>query len=257
MNPRTTHSRRMQGFSLIELMIALVAGLIVIGAVLAFTLSSLRSNTQMVQAARLSQELRNSMDFISREFRRAGYDENALGYYSQTTSGAVTTSPFAMLLVQPGTAPDGACVIYAYDRQPGTAGTVQLANGEIRGIRRRVRNGVGVIEVAESAGSTAPACGGGSPNYTTYPASCSSDGWCALSDPRTANISQFSVDTTNNFTVAAVASSSPLTVRSLDVTLRGNLIGQPEVDRTVSMRIRVRADCLQSAAACNIAPVGT
>jgi len=252
------HTRQKAGgFSLIELMIALVAGLIVVGAVLAFTLSSLRSNTQMVQAARLSQELRSSMDYVSRELRRAGYDEDALRYYSQTVSGTVVSSPFAALLVSNPSPAVDACIIYAYDRQPGTAGAVQLSNGEIRGIRRMVRNGVGVIEVAESAAGVTPACNGSSPNYGTYPASCASSGWCALSDPRTVDITQFIVTTNNSFTIPATGNTTPLTVRSLGVTFRANLIGQLDVVRTVSTRIRVRADCLQSGAACNTAPTGT
>lgn len=60
------YQRQSRGFSLVELMISLAIGLIVVSAVLAFTLSSLTANSEYVQSTRLSQELRNSMDFISR-----------------------------------------------------------------------------------------------------------------------------------------------------------------------------------------------
>lgn len=267
--------RRSAGFSLIELMIALVAGLIVVGAVLSFTMSSLQSNTQLVQATRLTQELRNSIDYVSRELRRAGYDENYMGYYSQTTNAAVTptSSRFALLLVEngttnPATPINNACVVYAYDRQPGTAGGLpERANGEIRAIRRIVRDGVGVIEMAESAAGLTPTCAGASPVYTTYPPSCNAaSGWCPLSDPRTVNITAFVVTTNRNFDLAATASTMPQSVRSLGVTITGNLIGQPDVVRSVMTRVRVRADCQNPAATpivagtppnCNIAPVGT
>ena len=67
------YQRQSQGFSLVELMISLAIGLIVVSAVLAFTLSSLTANSEYVQSTRLSQELRNTMDFVSRELRRAGF----------------------------------------------------------------------------------------------------------------------------------------------------------------------------------------
>jgi prepilin-type N-terminal cleavage/methylation domain-containing protein len=66
--------RRSAGFSLVELMVAMVAGLIVTGAVVAFTMSTMKGNTEYVRSARLTQELRNSLDQVTRELRRAGYD---------------------------------------------------------------------------------------------------------------------------------------------------------------------------------------
>lgn len=255
------------GFSLIELMVALVAGLIVVGAVLAFTLASLRSNTELIQATRLTQELRNSIDYVSRELRRAGYDEDSMRYYSQASVGAALVSPFSALRIENGTATpttpvNNACLIYSYDRQPGTSGILELANGEIRAIRRVVRSvndrDVGVVESAESSAAVTPDCNGASPVYTTYPATCNtSSGWCPLSDSRAVDITAFVVTTNRNASLDATPTTSALQLRSLGVTLTGNLIGQPDVVRSVSTRVRVRADCLQTAAICNIGPTPT
>ena len=99
------------GFSLIELMIALVAGLVVAGAAVAFMVSSLRSNNDYVQATKLEQELRSNLDFVTRDLRRAGYDQDALSYINQPASSAAT-SPFNRILIATG----NECVIYAYDR---------------------------------------------------------------------------------------------------------------------------------------------
>ena len=57
-----TAPRKVAGFSLVELMVALVAGMVVAGAMLAFTVSSVRANSDFVAAARLTQELRNTLD---------------------------------------------------------------------------------------------------------------------------------------------------------------------------------------------------
>lgn len=64
---------RQRGFSLIELMIAMVIGLVVTGAVVAFIFSLMRANTQTLSALRLNSELRTSVELISRELRRAAF----------------------------------------------------------------------------------------------------------------------------------------------------------------------------------------
>src|SRR3546814_11497886 len=131
-------------------MVALGIGLIVSGAVLAFTISIVRARAEYVQAVRLTQELRAVGQFIDSELRRAGYDEAALSFVGSNT--ATDFSNFSPILVD-ATA-DANCVIYAYDRAPGNPGQVDLANQEVRGIRRSTvtigGETVGVIEMAES-----------------------------------------------------------------------------------------------------------
>ena len=51
-----------------------------------------------VRSTRLTQELRNSLDLVSRELRRAGYDENALRYIAMSASNNAT-SPFAAMRI--------------------------------------------------------------------------------------------------------------------------------------------------------------
>ena len=80
-----------RGFSLVELMVALVAGMIVAGAVLAFTISSVRSNSEFVTSARLMQELRTISQDREDELRRAGYDDDAMGYIASSSAKASST----------------------------------------------------------------------------------------------------------------------------------------------------------------------
>lgn len=249
--------RRNGGFSLVELMIALVAGLIVSGAVLAFAMSSMKSNSEYVLSTRLTQELRNTLDLAARDLRRAGYDDNALRYL-----GNNNVSPFARLRVETATESDGstsACVLYAYDRSAagGAVGTLDVGNGEVRGLRRKLAtiNGraVGVMEYAVSSGTTKPACGDSALNYAAFPVACNGV-WCPLSDSRSLSISQFAV--VNNVTDVGAAGSGQMRIRSLDLTLAGRLIGNTEFLRTVQTRVRVQADCaLSTFSNCdNVAP---
>lgn len=229
-----------RGFSLIELMITLVAGLIVSGAALAFLMSSMRSNGEYVQSTRLTEELRNSLDLASRDLRRAGYDDDALKYMA---TGAL--SPLSKIrLVNGGAA--NSCIIYAYDRAGGVAGQVDLDRGEVRALRRVTAtvNGVanvGIIEYAESTGTTRPTCTDASATYTSYPPACAGL-WCALSDPATLNITAFTI--TDQSPAALGTGTNQLLIRNFLVSVTGQLVGSSDVTRGVSTRVRVRSDCV-------------
>lgn len=256
------------GMSLVELMIAMAIGLVVIGSVLAFTLSSLTSNTEYVQATRLSQELRNSMDFVSRELRRSGYDQDVGSKIARYTTSNLTASPFARVFITDdangdGTVGDG-CVIYAYDRTGGTNGTVDLANAEIRAMRLATRTvdglDVGVLEMAESFTGVTPTCGAAGPNYTNYPPSRNATtGWSALSDPRLLNLTTFNLDDSAYLNLPVSATSVTITMRELGVELQGQLRRSEDgtITRGIRSNVRIRADCLDSLANCALTPTGT
>lgn len=247
------------GFSLVELMIALVAGLVVIGAVLAFTVSSVKANSEFTRSTRLMQELRNVDDYIVDELKRAGYDEDAMGYVASNSATAV--SPFSPIYVD---ATAGAnCVIYAYDREPGTPGSIDLDSGEIRAIRRVTVNGVGVIEVSESKTGVTPACDGAGPDYTSYPVGCNSaTGWCALSDPKVVNIGTFTVSDAavantshGGHTIPGGVGNMPLRLREFRVLLAGSLVADASITRSIDTNVKVRSDCLRNDISdCNLAP---
>jgi len=61
------------GFTLIELMIGMLVGLIVLSAVIYAFLSSLRSSKDILNSARLNREASVITDMITGEIRRAGY----------------------------------------------------------------------------------------------------------------------------------------------------------------------------------------
>lgn len=62
---------RQSGFTLIELMIAMVLGLFVVGSTIALAVSLMRSNNETIRATRLTQELRGLADVVTAEVRRA------------------------------------------------------------------------------------------------------------------------------------------------------------------------------------------
>lgn len=70
LNGPNTRSRA-SGFTLVEMMVAMVLGLIVTGAVLALVVALMKSNQQTIQATRLTQELRATAAVVAAEVRRS------------------------------------------------------------------------------------------------------------------------------------------------------------------------------------------
>lgn len=63
--------RRARGFTLVEMMVALALSLIVAAAVVALVVAIIRSNRQTLQATRLHQELRATLNLVASDMRRA------------------------------------------------------------------------------------------------------------------------------------------------------------------------------------------
>lgn len=250
-------SSRNRGFGLVELMVSIVPGMVVSGAAVAFVLSTLTSNTNFVRSARLNQDLRSNMDFVTRELRRAGYDENAMKYIAMTASDD-STSPFASIRVVRAEA-DNSCVLYAYDSKAAGDGTstgpgrVDVASGEVRGLRRMTRTVsgrlIGVLEVAQSSpAATSLDCDADGPDYSSYPATCNSEtGWCSLSDPLQLDITRFRIIDSSLWT-SPTAATNGTKVRDLELTMSGILIGASDTAREMQSSVRVRADCMRPVA---------
>jgi prepilin-type N-terminal cleavage/methylation domain-containing protein len=88
----TSVNNRNRGFTLIELMVSLVLGLVVIGGVMGVFISTYQANAQNIKAVRLNEEMRAVMSMITRDVRRAGgrdFDWNA------SVNWYVSTNPLA------------------------------------------------------------------------------------------------------------------------------------------------------------------
>lgn len=225
--------RRQAGLSLIELMIALAAGLIVIGAALTFTVSTVRAYGDNIRSTRLSQELRTSMNLVIRELRRGGYDSAAV------TRVMTDDTPSEFLSFS---APaSGDCLFYEYDRGEGVLGDAPAASE-----KRAIRFDRTTKALQMNTGSADSNCGG------------TPSDWVDLTDPRVVSITGFTPAlTTNRFcsVIAKYDTSVPKdgifeqydlaegAVRVVSLTLEGGMASDPEgVVRQVSDSVRIRSD---------------
>ena len=80
---------RQSGLGLVELMIALVLGMLVVAASLALYANSFGANASALRIARLNNELRNVMTTLTRDLRRAGYHSSMAGGGTNPFAGVV------------------------------------------------------------------------------------------------------------------------------------------------------------------------
>lgn len=222
-----TFPQRQAGLTLIELMIAIVAGLIVIGAALTFTVSTVRAYGENIRSTRLSQELRTGMNLVVRELRRAGYDGAA------PTRVMTDNVPSNFVTVS---APTGGCLLYAYDRGVGAIGDAP-ASDDKRGIRYSTTDGT--VQMAVSGATS----------------DCTDTGWVDLTDPRVINITAFKPTVYQAPFCRVVASRDTDAdgvkdqfdtvegnVRVVSLCLKGSLVSDPSVVRQMTDSVRIRAD---------------
>ncbi len=119
--------RGQAGVTLVELMIAMVVGLIVIGAAIALIVSLMRSNNDSIRSMRLSQEMRAVADIVTMEVRRARSLVDPLSNVGQGATAFITCNAITP-------SPDGTCLTFGYGCDPADG------TGTFRAIRQTGSN---------------------------------------------------------------------------------------------------------------------
>ena len=194
-----------RGFTLIELMISMVIGLIILSVVLTMFVSMVKSDSDNMKSIRLNQELRAAMSLITRNIRRAGANQNS-AVNSITTP---PTNPFQGLTrAKNEQGMDDTCVIFSYDANDGS--------NELYGYRFDFSNKT--VETRK-AGAVCNA----------------TSNWEAITDEDLVTITDLS------FLDMPVIESG-VTIRQVGVTLSGELARDDTVKRTLTEIIKIRND---------------
>ncbi|MBW8831388.1 MAG: prepilin-type N-terminal cleavage/methylation domain-containing protein [Burkholderiales bacterium] len=216
--------RRERGMSLVELMIGLAIGLVVVAAAAVLLLGQIREQRAMLVEGRLMQDLRTSMDIITRDLRRSGYWGGAPA--RMHASASTPENPYTA--ISPALAASDA-VSFRMSRDITENNSVD--DNEQFGFR--LRNGV--IEML---------IGGGS--------------WQALTDVGTMSVVSFAVTPEvqelslqgmceKACANGASACGPTLQVRSLTVAITGRANADSKVRRTLTSQVRVRNDAVVGA----------
>ena len=106
---------RNRGFTLIELMVSLVLGLIVVGGVMGVFMSTYQANAQNIKSVRLNEEMRAVMSLMTRDIRRAGVRDLAWQPSLLGTPNLFANNVNWVVSRYDGTVPTNSCVLFAYD----------------------------------------------------------------------------------------------------------------------------------------------
>jgi len=91
--------KKQSGVTLIEMMIAMVIGLIVLAAAITIFIITIKANSDNVKMIRLTQELRSVMSLVTRDIRRTGYWAGTVStntYLSTWNNGVTAGNTLAM-----------------------------------------------------------------------------------------------------------------------------------------------------------------
>jgi type IV pilus assembly protein PilW len=210
----------------VELLIASAIGLFLLAGLTDFLGRSLTQSGRSFQDARLTQDLNVAMELMTRDLRRAGYSGTAQG----TTSAVDAAANEFMQAnggITVGTAPP--CVLYSYD----------LPDSENGALNDPEKLGFRLQSNAVQAGTRVTDCGGNSGT------------WQAITDPALSEITVLTfeyLDAAGNVAnpqqpfVAATGATWAVCTRLIRITLTGQLVGNPNVTRTLTQSVRVRND---------------
>lgn len=121
---------RQRGLSLVELMVALAAGLAVLAGAAALTSAQLADRRHLLLEARVQQDLRAALDIVVRDLRRAGAWNDAVQGLAGPAAAA-RPNPYSVVLTTTAPQPQ---VRHAWDRGPGLAHAqgFRLAEGALQ-----------------------------------------------------------------------------------------------------------------------------
>lgn len=237
-NPvRAAHAR---GFSLVEMMISLILGLVVVGAALTLVVSIVRANSETVQATQLTSELRAVLGLVTKEVQRARYMRDPL-----------TNIGLANLAVNPNNVIDddtAGCIRFSYyDPDPNRDGSSADAANRAVAIRRNVVNGIGgIYAVARDVAlatvpTTLPACAAATIPLSSPELDITALNVAVLDDTRADTDGDGDIDAADGYAAGQEDSLVAIEITGAMVNDRSGLA----ITRTVSERLRVGSSRLR------------
>lgn len=226
---------RQKGFTLIELMIAILIGFIVVAAVLTIYITTIRGSSNTLKLTRLNQDMGVAMLIMTNDIRRAGYWGGAI------TGANLTLNPFTAVEVRnvgagalqvpvPGTPVNGNCITYSYDANawPNAAYNVANSNAPEAAEYFGFRLSNGAIQI-KTQGDTSVA------------ANCNDADsvWVNLTDPDEMTITNLQFTLSAEY-AATNSSGNTVTARSVGITLTGQSESDATIVATMADNVKIR-----------------
>lgn len=234
--------KKQTGFTLIEIMIALVLGLIVLSATIGVYITTVRGSTDTINSARLNHDLESAMSLMVNDIRRAGYWGGA------RTGADSSKNPFTI-----GAAdiqnPTAGCVLYTYDADDSGANTPLDQTDDVDANEYYGFKLQGSTVSMRTTGTTTANCADGNWETMTIDSGGQSLNITALTFTTAYKCLNVTTSLAYNTTCAAAAAAGNLTAgqkasesRQIDIVLTGQLVNDTAVTKTLTGTVKVRND---------------
>jgi prepilin-type N-terminal cleavage/methylation domain-containing protein len=228
---------RQAGFTLIELLVSLVISLIAVSGMLIIMSTTVGTTAEVIETTRTSNELRTALELVSREVRRANFDEDFIQCIGVGDSACNLVSNQLGFVATPG----DECMSYGYRRYDYATGGWPVDDTLLERGAVRVNADEGTLEFND--GGT---CAAG-------------DGWLQITDPSVVRVTGFSITDREGDNLLShdqeVSANLSQAVRKYRVRLTGYScsVGPVETcaaanqnERAVETTIRVRNDLIEN-----------
>lgn len=229
---RSRSRRSSRGMSIVELLIGVAIGLFILAGASAMFVSNITNSRRLLLEARINQDLRTTMDLVTRDLRRGGYWGNSLAGTLSTGSASTTVAnPYSAVTSMGSTR-----INYTYSRDPDNA-TDELKNA----LDPNTENFGFKLDTADHA--IKMEIGGVWQTLTnTNILMIPNDGFMITPTETAIDIraacAKTCVDTTTAPTCPRVQ------VRTYNIVLKGTSITDSAVSRTLRSQVRVRNDAM-------------
>lgn len=217
------------GFSLMESVVSLSISLVVTAAMVALMSNSLGNTSRIVNMTKLSDDLRSTMQMLTRDVRRASYTAGAFECYANDKCFSDGTVTMAGDIVINN---DENCFTFQLDRGHDT-NSMNDASG---GFRLVMDDDIGVLQMWANDDVGTPDCDAVDDNN-----------WVAVTNRATMNITDFNVDDALSYT--EVSGTLSQRVRKIRFRVDAALVAAPNVTRRMEDVISIRNDFVTTVAA--------
>ena len=211
------------GFTLVELLIALAIGSVVLTGLLGIFETTVKHSNATLNAVRLDQDLRTAMDMISGDIRRAGFWGNA----KNNIGLGVNNNPFMTTTTDVTINNAGNCILLSYDKN-GDGAIAALGAGDDERYGYRLSGQVLQARLPNAAFSCTSA----------------STTWEDITNPKIITMTglSFTKDEKSIDLDNSGAGVAALILRSITITLSGQLATDASVSKTLTQQIKIRND---------------
>lgn len=208
---------KIRAFTLIELLVVLIVSSLLLSGLISMYLASAKKYQQSSRIAQLDQTLQAAISLMASDIERAGFWKNA----SSDAGLHANNNPFMQNDITINAS--GNCILLTYDKDgSGTFPSIGSGSDD-------KRYGFRLVNTTLQA----------RPSGADYDCSAATNNWSNLTDPNLISITQLSFSP-NHKTITVNGGS--IIVRTVIISLTGQLVSDPSVTKTMSRQVRVRND---------------